>query len=112
GTYVTTPSVSEQSATVQIATRVRNESSDAAPVNLANIVYDAAGREVTRMTEKNVFARSAQVDVNQTIRMPHPALWSDENPYLYKVVSQLEQNKRIVDRYETPLGIRSFSFEI
>ena len=112
GTYVTTPSVSEQSATVQIVTKVRNESSDAAPVNLANIIYDAAGREVSRMTEKNVFARSAQVEVNQTIRVPHPSLWSDEKPYLYKVVSQLEQNGRVVDRYETPLGIRSFSFEI
>lgn len=112
GTYVTTPEVSEQSATVKMLTRVRNDSSDAAPVNFVNIVYDAAGREVTRMAAPNVFAGSAMVIVSQTITVPHPALWSDERPYLYKVVSQLEQNGRTVDRYETPLGIRSFSFEI
>ena len=60
------------------------------------------------MTEKNVFAGPSQAEVNQTITVPHPALWSDERPYLYKVVSQLEQNGSVVDRYETPLGIRSF----
>jgi beta-galactosidase len=39
-------------------------------------------------------------------------LWSDERPYLYKVISELEQGGRIVDRYETPLGIRTFRFDV
>ena len=43
--------------------------------------------------------------MSQTITVPHPALWSElSGPYLYKVVSQLEQNRRVVDRYETPLA--------
>src|SRR4029079_2426848 len=39
-------------------------------------------------------------------------LWSDERPYVYKVLSQLDQGGRIVDRYETPLGIRTFKFDV
>jgi len=39
-------------------------------------------------------------------------LWSDEKPKKKKKKKQLEQNGRVVDRYETPLGMRSFSFEI
>ncbi|HEX3086560.1 MAG TPA: beta-galactosidase GalB [Pyrinomonadaceae bacterium] len=112
GAYVTTPAISEQSATVTITTKIRNDSTSSGPVSLANIIYDATGREVTRMIERNVFARSAQAEVSNTMTVPHPALWSDERPYLYKVVSQLERHGRVVDRYETPLGIRSFSFEI
>ena len=112
GTYVITPVVSEESATVKIFTKVRNDSPDPAPVSLANIIYDRNGREVTRITETNIFAKSSRAEVNQDLTVRQPILWSDEQPYLYKVVSQLEQNGRVVDRYETPLGIRSFSFEI
>ena len=112
GTYVTTPTVSEQSADVAIVTKVRNDSPNPAPVSLANIIYDANGHEVMRVVRKNVFAQTLQAEVSQTMTVPHPSLWSDERPYLYKVVSELEQNGRIVDRYETPLGIRSFVFDI
>jgi len=44
GTYVTTPEVSEQSATVAIKTKVSNGSQSAAPVDLTTIIQDANGR--------------------------------------------------------------------
>src|SRR6266571_8982643 len=112
GTYVTTPEVSEQSATVAIKTKVRTASASSAPVNLTTIIYDIAGRPVGRATGSKVVAKGSNAEVSQTIRVLHPALWSDERPYLYRVVSQLQQNGRLVDRYETPLGIRSFVFDI
>ena len=112
GTYVTTPEVSEQSATVAIKTKVRNDSDSNAPVNLTTIVYDAAGRELARAGEKNAAAKGSGTELSQTIKILRPTLWSDERPYLYKIVSQLEQGGRIVDRYETPLGIRSFVFDV
>ena len=105
GTYVTTPEVSSESATVVIKTQVQNGSKN--PVNLTTIIQDANGRDVTRSTEKGVHAT-----VSQTLKVPAPVLWSDERPYLYKVVSQLDQGGKIVDRYETPLGIRTFKFDV
>ena len=105
GTYVTTPDVSSESATVVIKTQVQNGSKS--PVNLTTIIQDASGRDVTRSTEKGVRAI-----VDQTLRVPAPVLWSDDRPYLYKVVSQLDQGGKIVDRYETPLGIRTFKFDV
>ena len=112
GTYVTTPEVSEQSATVAIKTKVSNGSQSAAAVNLTTVIRDAAGREVARATEKGVAESGAKVEVSQTLKVSSPVLWSDERPYVYKVVSQLEQGGRIVDRYETPLGIRTFRFDV
>ncbi|MEN3329749.1 MAG: beta-galactosidase [Acidobacteriota bacterium] len=107
GTYVTTPEVSSDSATVVIKTQLQNGSKNGAPVNLTTIIEDANGRDLTRSTENGVRAI-----VNQTLKVRAPVLWSDERPYLYKVVSQLEQSGKIVDRYETPLGIRTFKFDV
>jgi beta-galactosidase len=105
GTYVTTPEVSSESATVVIKTQLQNGSKS--PVNLTTIIQDANGRDLTRSTENGVRAT-----VDQTLKVSAPVLWSDERPYLYKVVSQLDQDGKIVDRYETPLGIRWFRFDV
>jgi beta-galactosidase len=112
GTYVTTPEVSSQSATVVTKTRVSNGSQSAAPVNLTTIIQDANGREVARGVAKEVAAKGSHAEVSQTLKISSPQLWSDERPYLYKVISQLEQGGRITDRYETPLGVRTFRFDV
>jgi beta-galactosidase len=112
GTYVTTPEVSSQSATVVTKTRVSNGSQSSAPVNLTTIIQDANGREVARGVAKEVAAKGSHAEVSQTLRISLPQLWSDERPYLYKVISQLEQGGRITDRYETPLGVRTFRFDV
>jgi beta-galactosidase len=112
GTYVTTPEVHSQWATVVFKTKVINGSHSDAPVNLTTIIQDSNGREVARAVEKNVTPKASQAEVSQTLKISAPILWSDERPYLYKVVSQLEQRSRLTDRYETPLGIRTFSFDV
>ncbi len=112
GTYVTTPEVNTSSATVVIKTQVDNGSNNAAPVNLTTIIQNASGREVARATANGVAARDSHAEVSQTLKVSSPALWSDERPYVYKVVSQLDQGGRLVDHYETPLGIRTFHFDV
>jgi len=112
GTYVTTPEVNAQSATVVIRTQVSNGSKSTAPVNLTTVIQDANGREVTRAVAKQVAAKGTHAEVSQTLKVSSPALWSDDRPYVYKVVSQLQQGAKVVDRYETPLGIRSFRFDV
>ena len=112
GTYVTTPEVNNESATIVIKTKVNNASRSAAPVNLTTIIQAANGREVTRSVAKEVAARESHAEISQNLKVLSPTLWSDDQPYLYKVVSQLEQGGRIVDRYETPLGIRTFKFDV
>src|SRR5215203_631994 len=112
GTYVTTPEVNSQSAKVVINTKVNNRSRVAAPVNLTTIIQDASGRVVARERRSGVAARDMGAEVSQTLEVPAPVLWSDERPYLYKVVSQLDQGGRMLDQYITPLGIRTFRFDI
>jgi beta-galactosidase len=112
GTYVTTPLVNEQSATVLIKTKISNGSNSDAAVNLTTLIEDATGREIARGTERGAAQKGSRSEVAQTLKVSAPRLWSDQQPYVYKVISQLEQNGRIVDRYETPLGIRTFRFDV
>ena len=98
GTYVTTPEVSEQSATVAVKTKVSNRSNSTAPVDLTTIILDAAGRQISRVTEKRVVTKGQRSEVSQTLKVSAPVLWSDERPYLYKLISQLTQSGRVVDR--------------
>jgi beta-galactosidase len=112
GTYVTTPEVNAQSATVVIKTKVSNGSNSGALVNLITLIQDANGRVVARSVANAVAAKGAHAEVSQTLKVSSPSLWSDDRPYVYKVVSQLQQGGQVVDRYETPLGIRSFRFDV
>ncbi len=40
-----------------------------------------------------------------------PVLWSPENPKLYKLITTVEVDGKVVDRKETEFGIRTFAFD-
>ena len=42
------------------------------------------------------------------ITVEQPQLWSVDTPTMYKAVTEVEVGCRIVDRYETIFGLRSF----
>jgi beta-galactosidase len=112
GTYVITPEVTEQSASVVVRTKVSNRSNGAAKVDLTTIIQDANGRNITRVYENGATLKGPHAEFQQTLTVSTPILWSDERPYLYKVISQITRGGRVIDRYETPLGIRVFRFDV
>jgi beta-galactosidase len=46
-----------------------------------------------------------------TIEVQKPHLWSPEDPYLYTLRSEIRDGDAIIDRVETPFGIRSIAFD-
>jgi beta-galactosidase len=116
GTYVTTPEVSEQSARVIIKTRLREIIQTSlifsTNINLTTIVYSDTGQEVARATSKNVqVTNNAPTEISHELIVKRPSLWSIESPSLYRAVSEVETRGKIIDRYETPFGIRYFAFD-
>jgi beta-galactosidase len=117
GTYITTPEVSQAAARIVIRTTLREiyqGYTEMTPVtSLTTIVLDLAGREVARVTTKNLYlTNKTATEVSQELSVKNPALWSVETPNLYHAVSEVETDGRAIDRYETPFGIRTFAFDI
>lgn len=111
GTYVTTPLVSEEKAEIKIVTNIRNTEITSQNADIYSILVDAKGRELTQTNRKIAITAQSNGETEQSINIDNPILWSVENPYLYKIITQIKQNGKIVDEYETPVGIRYFSFD-
>ena len=112
GTWINTPEVNEQLAKVAIQTTVINQSQQDLSLTVTSILSDSAKREVARSSTPASMKKGESSIAGQTLSISNPILWSDDKPYLYKAISQVESNGRIVDRYETPFGVRYFSFDI
>lgn len=111
GTFVTTPHVSQDKATVRVQTEVRNHAGAARKVALVSEVLDAAGRRIATSRSERTVPAAGLATYEQTLpTIARPKLWSPEQPTLYKLVSRLFVAGRTVDTFETPFGIRSVEF--
>jgi len=104
-------------ASVQVGTRLiyHNESFD--KVVVRNEFFDPAGNNVINgsfeMSRSNINIEfpKGEIAMDYGTRIPLPELWSPESPKLYKVVTTVEVDGKIVDRKETEFGIRTFAFD-
>jgi beta-galactosidase len=111
GTYITTPEVSEDKATVAVKTEIRNRTPDASNVTLETSIVDAAGKRVTRVATNQAVPGGGGSTVEQTLNVTSPRRWDVDKPYLYQLVSEVKRGNRVVDRYVTPFGIRKIEFD-
>ena len=107
GTFVTTPAVSDGGATVAVRTELRNREADPARVTLETTILDAGLREVARTTSGPTVPPGTTGAVLSRITIPTPTRWDIDRPYLYTVVSTAKRGGTVLDRYETPFGIRT-----
>jgi len=112
GTFITTPKVSENTATVNVVTQIKNENSSAKNVVLKTMIYNADGKEISSKTSDATIPSEKNNEVTQSFDISNPKLWSLDHPYLYKAVSQVISNGKVVDSYDTKFGIRTFYFDV
>lgn len=86
GTYVTTPEVSQQSAKINIQTKIRNTSGESGKASLVTTLYSPAGK-VVRTIVSSFFLPKHSKYISQSLMVSNPTLWSDQVPALYKAVS-------------------------
>jgi beta-galactosidase len=111
GTYVTTPTVSAEKATVVVRTDVRNRLGAQTAVSLRSIVLDAAGHEVTRNEARADLPAAGTQQLKAELSISRPQRWDVDQPYLYRIVSDVVKDGAVVDRYTTPFGIRTIAFD-
>ena len=104
--FIRTPEVSENSAKVTVQSILVRPKKGTYYVKQS--LFDANQNLVTTSKIKSKFGK----DVFNSFSVDNPNLWSPENPYLYKVVTEIVNKKGVVfDRVENLLGLRWFSFD-
>ncbi|MDR0894713.1 MAG: beta-galactosidase [Prevotellaceae bacterium] len=109
GVYITQENVSKRSAEITVKVKVDNASLVPDPLTLVNTIYTRDGKPVaTHRQSFDLTPQGTQAYIARfTLRNPH--LWKGRpDPYLYKVVSQLLRNNKVVDEVVQPLGIRRY----
>ena len=105
GTYVTTPVVRPDFAKVNIRTKVEGNNTPNAKYRLSTLILNPAGVVVAK-TETQL-TKFDENEFSQDLVVENPQLWSTSTPTLYKAVSKLYADSKLVDEYATTFGIRT-----
>ena len=111
GTFVSTPHVAKDAATVHVRTRVLNDSAASAICTLITSVVDPENNVVGTATASQELAPAGRHEFVQQVDVEKPRLWSVSTPTLYTLRSTVRVGDRVTDEYETPFGIREAVFD-
>ena len=101
GCYFRTESIGDGKAEVSICTNINNVDKT---LSIENQLVDAAGKVVAQFKYGDF---DAQGNVVKKLTVENAQLWSPETPYLYKLVTRLYRNNRLIDQTQQKVGIRT-----
>ncbi len=103
GTYLTTPHVSNEMASVYLQTTIENSGDQA--IQVVTEIVSPDGNVVARKDDIRKINHGKPFEQNFIVE--NPALWSPETPHLYQAISKLYVDGNLTDEYTTRFGIRS-----
>ena len=101
GCYFRTESIADGKAEVSICTNINNVDKT---LSVENQLVDATGKIVVQYKYGDF---DAQGNVQKKLTVDNAQLWSPESPYLYKLVTRLYRNNKLVDQVQQKVGIRT-----
>ena len=117
GTYITTPEINQNSATVNLKTTIDNDSA-AANIKVQTLIYELGandqkvGKAVANSEKASLnLAANSNSKSETNLQIKQPKLWNLQNPNRYAAVTNIEQNGKIIDTYETTFGVRTIKFD-
>ncbi|PKB16438.1 glycoside hydrolase family 2 TIM barrel-domain containing protein [Flavobacterium sp. 5] len=111
GTYVTTPKVTVEKASVNLETTIQNQNSVSKKAIVTTTIFKE-DTKVTSVTQNITIVANANQTIKQETQVESPVLWSVEKPELYTAVTEISVDDKIVDQYKTSFGIRDFKFDV
>lgn len=112
GTYVTTPTVTDEKADVRVVSTVSNTTGKKQEVTVFQRILDSNGEQVAQSESKRVeIDENSVVDIAHLLYVDKPHRWDIDDPHLYTLETILQVNNIIKDVYTTPFGIRTFKFD-
>ncbi|MDN3669538.1 malectin domain-containing carbohydrate-binding protein [Echinicola jeungdonensis] len=103
--------ISKEAAQLHINTELKNYGKETRKLTLVNRLLDAKGEEVDQQKQEISIAPGKIEKFQQaTPVLENPHLWSPKDPYLYTMVTEVQENGQVIDELKTPYGIRWVSW--
>jgi len=111
GTFVTSE-INGDKAELTVRTKVDNQYDHLSTFTIEQILLDTNNQTVVSEKLENTTLRGNLMNtLYQKISVPNPTLWSLENPYLYKLKTNIISDGLVVDTYISTIGIRTVRFD-
>jgi beta-galactosidase len=117
GTFITTPEITKDTASVNIKVAVDNRSASESNIKLAAEIFELdsndhkSARSVATTESADLKAvPNSTTEGALSAEVRQPKLWSVKNPARYLAVVTLSEGGKVIERYETPFGIRTIKF--
>lgn len=111
GSFITTPDVTAEKATVSINNKVSNQSANAQSILVQVNIISPDGKIIGTAEYKQKIEAGKEAVSLQKILLAKPALWKLDDPQLYKAVSKIIIDKKTVDEVTVSFGIREIKFD-
>lgn len=109
GVFISQDNVTSKSADVIIKTKLDNKYRETKTVKLITTIYETDGRIKSKQEQPVVLPPQGRQFITQDFAIKNPHLWQGlEDPYLYRVVSQVIMDGTVIDEVIQPLGLRHF----
>lgn len=110
GVHVLTTNISKEAATVSIVTTVKNDRGADATIRLRSRLIGPDGKAGELKETEISIPAGKQKDFTQELSVKNPALWSLNNPALYRAEVELIENQNALDHSAATFGIRTIKF--
>ncbi len=110
GTFITTPTIKENFAKINIETTVRISQVLEGKFKLEHTVLDENGDVASFDYKTLTIPGIGDTAINAEIEINKPVLWDLENPHLYTVKTSIKQGETVIDEFTSEFGIRSIDF--
>lgn len=97
-------------ASLSVRTFLRNHGQEKNVVCLRHEIFDESGMSVSSSVSTLSVPGGGQEESLIRFSIDTPRLWSNEDPFLYTLVTTVTMNHMEVDRISTPIGIRTALF--
>lgn len=79
---------------------------------LTSTLYDSNGMIVATVQTKHLIGDFTDNEMSQKLQVPQPLLWSDKTPHMYRLVSTVGYDGKVIDQVSSPVGIRDIHFSV
>lgn len=108
GVYISQESLNSRAAEINVKVKLDNKTRKKQDIRLLTTIHEMDGSIKTKVETKHTLPLQGRQIKNQKITVRNPHLWQGlEDPYLYKVVTQVWSGNTKLDEVVQPLGLRT-----